>query len=214
MRTPEEARIANLEKQRRFLARHPGYHRRHTPIDPIMVGLEPSQCNYCTFALGDPRGDGTPHIIAHGLVTNKPLWSALWSVRKYSLSPWAWWLRDLDKKGLEPVLLPGWSIGIHSAIDWRAAHRFVALEIRRLSKASTGDASVCPSWLYRTVEVREGWSQEAAMSLGCRTATRRVKHYSSMKEAAYDSNTTCSTHIRNCVWRCCADSQGRLWFDD
>ena len=144
--------LTNVEKQARFAAKHPGYHKRYPqkskprPWTPLK-GLHVSELlAYCVFTLGDPRDPyHTPHVIAHGLSAGEPVWGALWRVRNLSRSRWALWLRELSNAGLEPVVYPTLSLGLASPIDWRTAHKIAAHEIRRLAKLSTGDPKIMPS---------------------------------------------------------------------
>jgi hypothetical protein len=118
----EAARVANVEKQRRWQKQHEKELTisswAHRALNPAIEGAK-GDANYRVFALSDPRDEYPyPRYIGISCVHEEPC-QHLWRVRNYSRANWARWLRQLDVLGMQPTtkILIGGSMPLY----WRAA---------------------------------------------------------------------------------------------
>jgi hypothetical protein len=216
--TTEEQRASNRAKQKRFHKRHPEYHKQYAKKRKYArICRETNQhiiAEYCVFELADPRDQSTK-LIAFGKVATKPLWSKMWSVKEYSRSQWAAWMRELADLNLYPVAKN--VIGVGVPLNQRCALIIMRLQQRRLNNYVTGNDLATPWWILRiqdpfyyvnTARVRP---TKACCPAG-RVRDGVVERFSSYVEAARVTGSP-SCMIKHWV-ETVGTSDGWTWFDD
>lgn len=183
MSTPEQ-RAKNREKQKRYYDHHPEYRALKRSRN---TELTKSQKIYCTFELADPRDEErVPRLVYWGkLVT--PVWTHLWSVKEYSHSRWAAWLRELNLLGLVPIELTGWALGRNEPLTAQLAEQLVKSRI---------------NYICRAVGHRPSWLLNSQGPVGRLLPTGKVEHFSRMWKRW------------KLVHSGDKDSEGNIWFED
>jgi hypothetical protein len=202
--TPEEARLANLAKQKRFHERHPHYRReeikRAKLLNPQLNGFRGHYKSCRTYELFDPRDpEQFPRMVGYTQSAIVPVWANLWKVKRFSRARWASWLLDLEAEGLEPAERAGWAIGTVVPIGYRLAQRLVKTRVKQIQSAG-GDRLLRPD-LCKSV-----WSLDA---------DGRLTRYDSLLEAgrAQGFRRISQDHAVFRAVETVTTYDGKLWFD-
>ena len=205
MTTPEQ-RAQNRAKFKRWYDRHV----KGQPKKTQLFHKYKTTGKYRTFELDDPRDPDQPKIVGYGLVKNDPVWEPLWSVRYWSHSKWASWLRELDLAGLEPVERVKWSLGRFISINRALAHDLVTIRLRDINEKTTGNPLTAVT--LRNVEAIQ-CKDRIHTPVAC-VRGGVVSRYGSVAEAARANGITTEVSLRHWIWAVEHDPQGNLWFDD
>jgi hypothetical protein len=199
-----EERQANLKKQAKFKAKNPHYGDKYAKIFPDMP-LWSSFSNGGTFRifeLGDPRDiDLLPRIIGYMPLSVEPVWARFWELKDVSQAPWAAWLRELEKAGLEPVDIVSAKLGVNCGLPVELARGLCKLKIAELKKLAMEGPK-------RTPFLRNGGKRSIPWLLRDLTM-RRVKF-----RAFNGSIHKPKTYTRVRVETLATDYAGRTWFDN
>lgn len=167
----EAARLANVAKQRRWQARHKKEIDISTwasnALNPTAASAAINSDLYKVFALSDPRDDRPyPRYIGIARFNEEEPWQHLWRVRKYSLSRWALWLRQLEAMDLLPIAHT--ILGGTVPVWWPTAVNVAKLEMR--TQKFMGRV---PKWAFwPRLSIRPAY-----IPIGCVTPTGRVVHF-------------------------------------
>jgi hypothetical protein len=188
----EEARLNNIERQRRFKARHRKEilaKQWHQKAMRMAHSVRHSSMAVKVYTLSDPRDeDQFPRYIGIGWSQQ---WKRMWEVREYSWAPWAEWFRQMDVVGIRPIerVVFGGTL----PIKWKIARAVArALAAQYIIDGQKPYWARWPRWVT-------GEDQPVARRdhRGC------VYRYSSAPE-----NRIKLAHLAQ------ADSRGHVWFED
>ena len=201
-----EQKTRNREKQKRFQQRHPGYNARlakERQERQELINPKPiiPTSDYRTYEICDPRNlEKLPVIVGYCHAT-KPVWADLWSVRHYSKSKWAAWMRKLEALGLEPEERETpWNVGVNFGVNRIIAEFAVQSRIKRICNIM-GD----PDFLLRHLFGRSQYP------VGYVTAGE-VFHFPTIK-AASEATGVHQNQIKGYVSEV-REVKEKRWFDD
>ncbi len=220
MPTEEERRL-NRERQKRFYRRHPERKRARAMKKQLQKRIfspfpKLTLASFRVFELIDPRdGDRLPKIVGHCKIPEGPVWTALWSVRNESRSPWAAWLRELDALHLKPEEVAERSLGKYVPLTFEFVRKLVDMRVRQINSLTTGSELIAPPWLLRIWWPFRHPGQKRLhlrRPVGRMHRDGRVEHYPTLTAASLATEIE-QPHIEQLV-KSVVTRREWTWFDD
>ena len=207
---------SNRAKVRRYAERHPDYYRKkrlRTALRKQKLLTDTS--SFQTFEVADPRDPGRPRIISWGLITNRPVWKPFLDLQDICRAPWAAWLRELSKLGLQPVERAEWSIGRILPISKKFAEQCAKTRIEQLNRLHTGNPKIAPLWLLHIPRGRYYY----VLPAGEKPPRRYVRPVGYVKDGCVErfrciEDAPVDPKTAGLVSWCGTDTKGRTWFYD